>query len=64
MIGRWCDCGKECSGFSIGRWYKISIRFVRKCACFVLKCLSLFLVGDIKFVSEIEKDVEKNNTGA
>ena len=40
------------------------IRFVRKCASFVLKCLSLFLVGDIKFVSEIEKDVEKNNTGA
>lgn len=29
------------------------IRFVRKCACFVLKCLSLFLVRDIKFVSEI-----------
>lgn len=28
------------------------------------KCLSLFLVGDIKFVSEMEKDVEKNNTGA
>ena len=27
-------------------------------------CLSLFLVGDIKFVCEIEKDVEKNNTGA
>ena len=40
------------------------MRFVRKCASFVLKCLSLFLVGDIKFVSEIEKDVEKNNTGA
>ena len=40
------------------------IRFVRKCACFVLKCLSLFLVGDIKFVSEIENDVEKNITGA
>ena len=40
------------------------MRFARKCASFVLKCLSLFLVGDIKFVSEIEKDVEKNNTGA
>ena len=40
------------------------MRFVGKCASFVLKCLSLFLVGDIKFVSEIEKDVEKNNTGA
>lgn len=40
------------------------MRFVSKCASFVLKCLSLFLVGDIKFVSEIEKDVEKNNTGA
>ena len=40
------------------------LRFVRKCASFVLKCLSLFLVGDIKFVSEMEKDVEKNNTGA
>ena len=40
------------------------MRFVRKCASFVLKCLSLLLVGDIKFVSEIEKDVEKNNTGA
>jgi hypothetical protein len=40
------------------------IRFVRKCACFVLKCLSLFLVGDIKFVSEMEKDVEKDNAGA
>ena len=40
------------------------MRFVRKCASFVLKCLSLFLAGDIKFVSEIEKDVEKNNTGA
>lgn len=40
------------------------MRFVRKCTSFVLKCLSLFLVGDIKFVSEMEKDVEKNNTGA
>ena len=40
------------------------MRFVRKCASFVLKCLSLFLVGDIKFVSDIEKDVGKNNTGA
>ena len=39
------------------------MRFVRKCAGFVLKCLSLLLVGDIKFVSEIEKDVEKDNTG-
>ena len=39
------------------------MRFVRKCASFVLKCLSLLLVGDIKFVSEIEKDVEKDNTG-
>ena len=29
------------------------MRFVRKCASSVLKCLSLFLVGDIKFVSEI-----------
>lgn len=39
------------------------IRFVRKCAGFVVKYLSLLLVGDIKFVSEIEKDVEKDNTG-
>jgi len=30
----------------------------------LLKCLSVLLTGDIKFVSEIETDVEKNNTGA
>ena len=46
------------------RTVALFIRFVRKCASFVLKCLSLFLVGDITFVREIEKDVEKNNTGA
>ena len=35
------------------------------CNNFIIIFMSFFIFGgDIKFVSEIEKDVEKNNTGA
>lgn len=43
------------------KWFVyLPIKYIRKFVCFVLKCLSLLLVGDTKFVNEIEKDVEKD----
>ena len=41
----------------------VILKVIRKCVTFVLKCLSVLLAGDTKYVTESDRTVRKDMTG-